>query len=297
MPPKNQQYSWIKNGKRTYYKKKKGKWVAQKKRRKKPLYKPKKPLSRGTEVIKLTVPPQAAVSLSNNTASAVNGPKNSQIFLSSLWSQHTTFKDSNDADYTPKGAWVKMVYGSKSKFRITFNTLAHHTDNHGGLNLMCHHGICKVPMEKSNSGHSYATAAEFETAVLVLLKKELYNSGITSDFLNYEKQNRNIQIKNSFRIRPSRNDMLMQDGIMTTATVPSTTDTFKSAAFPPPRLITINHSVPKAKTKLARHQGQNYATLPVNLWIPFTLFTCEQLTANSGHYSIEYSSRSYFTDT
>jgi hypothetical protein len=212
--------------------------------KKKPMFKPRKPISMGTEVYKVSVPPQASVSLVALTASAANGPKNSLLFLPSMFSQHHTVKDSADHDHTIEGTWVKFVYGSKSKFRVSFNGIANHADNYGGLNLMCHHGVCKITMEKLNSGHGYATAADFESAVLTLLKKELFNSGVTSDFLSFSQQNRNIKITSSFRVRPNRNDMILDDHSLHTANHQN------QLSFPPPKLITINHAVPKMKTKI-----------------------------------------------
>jgi hypothetical protein len=156
----------------------------------------------------------------------------------------------------------------------------------------------KIPMGKLNSGHVYATQADFEAAVFVALKKELFNSNITSDYLDFDQANRNIKVFSSFNIRPNRNNMILQDTINTTNVIPSTTDTTKSFTVPPPKTFSVFHTVPKLKTKVARATGgASGAMFPVNLWVPFTMFTCQQLTANSGHFNIEHSSRMYFTDT
>ena len=103
-------------------------------KRKNPLYKPKKPISLGTEVYQFRLATQSTT-VPALAASEANGPKNSKILLPAGFSQHTTCVDSSGATYTVQGHFLKPCFDWTSKLRISFHNIAHHSDNQGGLNL------------------------------------------------------------------------------------------------------------------------------------------------------------------
>ena len=254
-------------------------------------YVPKKPISQGTEVFQYRLSPQAAVSLQAIAASNTNGPKNSFVFLPAGFSQHSTMTDNAGSAYTLHGSFLKPVLGWVSKFRVSFDAIANHADNKQGLNLRCHHGVMKITATKfSDSPNAYGSQEEFEDDCMVAVKAELFQHNLCADHLEYAQKNRNIKVNGSFAVRPNRNSMIRMD-----MTEDSATSSLNSFNVPPPVLLTINHPVPKMKTKIARTTDTSFPVL-TNLWVPWVCFTCEQLTSNSGHFKIEQSSRMYFTD-
>lgn len=257
-------------------------------------YVPKKPISHGTECYQLRLAKQS-LTLTANTGSTLNGPKNSVILPCSAFSQHTTCVDSNGTAYTVLGNYIKFVYDWSTKIRCSFQNITNHADNKMGLLLRCHHGVVKIPVSKRVAGTGFASQLKFEEEVLKILKEQLFESNVTSDFLEYTVKNRNIIVNSSFDVRPYRNNMIRVDSLVHTNTVPSTTDTISSATFPPPRCYKVKHPTPKQKTRLGFSSDHSFP-LPENLWIPWVMFTSDQLTSNSGYFDIDYSSRAYFTD-
>lgn len=258
-------------------------------------YSSRKPISYGTEVYQMRLTAQSA-SLSAHAGSTTLGPKNSVILLPAFFNQQTTSHDSNGDLYSPSGSWLKQVYSFTSKVRCSFENITNHDDNKSGLNLRCVHGFVKVPISKAASGSGWGSQALFEAQVLTVLKENLYESNIVADFLEYSQKNRNVHISGRFDVKPNRNNMIRVDSLVHTNTVPSTTDTISSATYPPPKCYTIKHNIAPNKTRLAHTSDSAKFPVPENLYLPFTMFACDQLTANSGHFAIEHSSRMYYTD-
>lgn len=275
---------------RPYQKKKWGK-------KKKPLYKPRKPLARGTECYQFRLATQSST-IPALSGSLVNGPENSKILLPAGFSQHSTCVDSENATYTVQGHFLKPVYDWTTKLRLSFANIAHHSDNQAGLNLRVYHGYIMMSENKITSGAVPASQASFESHCLVAIKEELFKSNITSDPLEYQKKNRNVKVLGSFDVKPNRNRMIRMDGITSITTVarPGTdTGSFKSYNTPPPCVYTIKHMCPKNKTRVEKASDHSFPCL-TNLWIPWIMIASPQLTSNSGHFDVEHSSRMYFTD-
>lgn len=254
---------------------------------------PRKPISAGTECYQMRLAKQTST-LTNNAASQAGGPKNSLLLQPAGFHGSTTITDGDGNPYSILGNFIKPVYGWITKVRVSFQNIASHADNKMGLVLRLHHGVVKVAMNKtafSFSGHSaFASAASGEVL------RQLYDSNITSDFLDYTKKNRDVKINGSFIVKPNRSNMIRTDYLAVTNTVPSTTDTIKSYNAPPPKEYVIHHPVPKMKTRIQKDGTAPHFPMPLHLWMPFTILTCDQLTGNSGHFDVEHSSRLYFTD-
>jgi hypothetical protein len=255
-------------------------------RKKKTRFVPRKPIARGVECYQVRLAEQSAT-LSQNAGSALLGPKNSEIIFDAWRHASHTITDSSGAPYVIDGNWVKCVYSSVNKFRVSFDDISFHADNQAGLNLRCHQGVMMITPAKFSA--SLSTQVDWVAAIEVELRKQLYNSDMCSDFLDYAQKNRNIKITKTFNVRPNRNHMIRVDEEIGTTHM-------KQFNSPPPVTFTVNHSVPKMKTRMGYTSDTNPVPVPENLWVPFTCFTCEQLTSNSGHFNISYSSRSYFTD-
>jgi hypothetical protein len=249
-------------------------------------YVPKKPIALGVECYQIRLAAQSTT-LSQNAGSALLGPKNSTIMLSGMFHASHTVTDSSGAPYVIDGNWMKFVYGNTSKVRITFNNIAFHADNKQGLNLRFHHGLLKVTPDKFNA--TLTTQADWVAAIEVELRKQLYESDMCADFLDYSLKNRNIKLLNSFDVKPNRNHMIRKDEEMGT-------DHIKDFSSPPPVTFKINHPTPQMKTRVAYTADTNPVPVPHNLWVPFMVASCSQMTSNSGSFNIEYTSRSYFTD-
>lgn len=258
---------------------------------------PKKPISVGTEIFQFRLATQSST-VAYQAASESDGPKNSKILMPAGFSQHTTCVDSDNANYTLHGHFLKPVYDYVTKLRVSFKNIAHHSDNQAGLNLRVYHGYIKMSENKITSGSVPSSQAAFESTCLSAIKQELFKSNVTSDPLEFERKNRNVVVLGSFDVRPDRRRMIRMDGItsVTTVTPPGTeTGSFKSYNVPPPKVYTIKHMTPKMKTRIEKAADHSFPCL-TNLWIPWVMLASPQLTSNSGHFDVEHSSRMYFTD-
>ena len=258
-------------------------------RKKKPMYKPKKPISLGTEVYQMRLATQTDT-ISAHSGSESLGPKNSLIVLPSWFNSASTCVDSEGATYTVQGNWVKPCYSFTSKLRISFANIANHADNKAGLNLRCYHGVLNLTENKLTDNSAPLSQAAFQTTCLLACKEELFNSNLTADPLDYEKRNRNVRVLGSFDVVPDRRRMIRMD-----VKEDSTSGELESINVPPPKTYTIRHMCPKMKTRVEKAQDHSFPC-PSNLWIPWVMIASPQLTTNSGHFDLEYSSRMYFTD-
>ena len=273
--------------KRVY--KRKPAWQKRKFQKKKPMYKPRKPIAMGVETYQFRLAAQSTT-LTANVASADNGPKNSLICLPAGFSSATTCVDSNGDSYTVQGNFIKPVYQYSMKCKVDFSGIVHHADNAAGLNLRCHHGLVKVTAN-SETVAGWSNQASFQAAILALIKEHLYESSISSDYLEYSKRNRHIKVNGSFDVVPDRRRMIRMDMLETAGT-----GKLNSVNTPPPKCFTVTLPTPKMKTRVAKTADSAKFPILENLWIPWVLFTCDQLTSNSGHFNVHYSSRMYFTD-
>lgn len=265
-----------------------------KKKYTRPAYKKKKtyPSARGNYVPKaynvetkiIDLPPQAT-NLTNNDASAIR-PKNTLVLLPATWDANTTVQVANVN--AVDGNWATPCYINQ-KFRLSFDKLvADHADSREGFTLKMHVGRLKI--SPSKFGARVDTLANYAADCLAQVYKEMAESDFDSDFLEYSKRNRNIEIFKTTNIVPNRN------GSFRKAILPAAGqgqgETFTS---PPPIERAINHRVAKLKTRVATAGNDNY-TLFENLWVPFVAVSCNQLTANTGYIHVEQSSRLYFQD-
>ena len=241
-----------------------------------------------TKIIEL--PPQST-NLTNNDASDTR-PKNTLVLLPATWQVNT--HEQHPRVNAIDGLWATPCYINQ-KFRLSFDKLvADHVDSAEGFTLKMHIGRLKITPSKFGARTDLFSSyvADCEAQVY----KELAESDFDSDFLEYSKRNRNIEIISTKNIVPNRN------GSFRKAILPAQGqgqgETFTA---PPPIERAVNHKIAKLKTRVttvdmpATQTGATY-TMFDNLWVPFVAFSCNQLTANTGYIHVEHSSRLYFQD-
>lgn len=262
-----------------------------KKKYTRPAYKKKKvyPSARGnyvpraynveTKIIELPVQTEALT----YDAGTVTNPSNSLVVLPATWDPQTSLQVANVNVHD--GVWATPCYINQ-KFRITMDKIVpDHADSDQGFTLKMIVGRLKITPDKF--GARTTSFASYCADCLAQVKKELAESDMNSTFMEYSKRNRNIEIFSNKRIVPNRNGMIRK-----TIGQGSTGENYSA---PPPIERSVNHRVAKLKTRVAR-AGDGEHTLFNNLWIPFTLFQCPELSANTGHIQVEQVSRLYFQD-
>ena len=232
------------------------------------------PLAYNVETLIADLPPQT--SAFGVVAQDDNTPKNTKVYLPAMWERNTS-------DHPINGSWMTPCYINQ-KFRISFNNMvANHADSAKGFILRMHTVSLKITPSKFGARTTSLAnfAADCEAQVLLQLR----NSSMNSDFLEYSTRNRDIQIISTQEIRPSRDRSIVKQSVDD-----GTNEIFSA---PPPVCKTVNHRVAKLKTRVGTITNNK---LPLNLWVPCVVFTCDQLTANTGTFTIEQSSRTYYQD-
>lgn len=271
-------------GRKPVSRKPKGKYV----KKKKVKMVPRKPIAYSAEVFQLRLG-EINQSLAVLSGSSSNGPKNSVILLPAGIHHGTTCTTSEGITHNLHSNWLKPVYQFSSKCRLDFSGLADHADTYKGLKFRVMYGVMKIAPDKYNA--TVSSLSGFEAAVLAELKKELYESEISSDYLEYTRKNRNIRIDGKFDVKPNLMASPSLNHVGVTATTPT---------YAPVRCFTIRHPVPKMKCRVSTltHGVSPQITQPLlnHLWTPWVLIMGDQLTANTGHVNVSHTSRMYFTD-
>lgn len=209
-------------------------------------------------------------SMSHNGASAVLGPKNTKIFLPAGFHEDTLNQAAN-------GVWMCPKF-LKSKLTVSFDNLAVHADTHG-LTARLYHGRVKITLAKVGAGATMNNQAAFAAECLTIIKRELFDSEYSSDFLDFKQKNRNIKIDGKWNIVPNQNQIAHASG----------------SWVAPMKHYNVQHVVPKIKTRVELGT-LDHKPLLMNLWIPFIAVSCDTLTANTGTLDIGHSSKLYYTD-
>ena len=235
------------------------------------------PLAYNVETLHAELTPQT--SAFGVVAEDANTPKNTKVYLPAMWERNTT-------SWSINGNWMTPCYINQ-KFRISFNNMvANHADSAKGFILRMHTVSLKITPSKFNARHDSLANFSADCEAQVLL--QLRNSTMNSDFLEYSTRNSDIQIISTQEIRPSRDRSIVKQSVDD-----GTNEIFSA---PPPVCKTVNHKIAKLKTRTANQTPDTGSNLPVNLWVPCVVFTCDNLTANTGTFTIEQSSRTYYQD-
>lgn len=203
------------------------------------------------------------------------------------------FKQGTDCDQV-QGCWITECYPSIFKYRVMFDGLQTPpgvTDaHHPAVNVRVVHGLylnTLAKLEASTNGSAGTVLSQGLTAI----KKELFNSAVSSDYLAFPERNRRIKILSDKVLKPGPLQY----------NADSETGTFQACPAPVTGRFAFPHN--KMKQKLAKvgtpgDAGRNL--VPYHSWIPFTVFMCDELGDDDDDYGsikVDYSSKFYFRDT
>jgi len=234
------------------------------------------PRAYNVEVLQRNLEPQST-DFGDNAATATL-PKNTSIHMPCMFNAADTA-----CPVDVKGNWLTPKW-LKSKFRISFdNIVADHADSRKGFNLWMVQGVVKTTGEKS--GANTANYTVWTGDILDVVGQNLVDSDFDSDYLEFTRANRNIKIIKKQLIRPKRNQSVRK------AIIASTDG--ENFTAPPPVCLSVNHELPNFKQ---RNSGTHNEPKMNNSYIPFVAFMCDELTRDTGTFTIEQSSRFYFTD-
>ena len=238
------------------------------------------PYAYNVEVHQRTLSPQSTVFGQNDATASI--PANFQLHMPCMFNAADGIVARNpDSWLTPK--WLK------SKFRISFdNIVADHADSRKGFNLWMIQGVVKSTGEKSGADTTQ-DYSDWCADIKAMVGKQCLESDMTANYLDFTKKNRNIRIIQKKLIRPSRNSTVRK-------AVLATTDG-ESYTAPSPVCLSINHALPNFKQRTTTaDQGSLLKPILNQSYVPFVAFYCNELTRDTGSFTIEQSSRFYYTD-
>ena len=231
-----------------------------------------------SENFQYTLAPQTA-NFGPVAASTVQS-KNTKVFLGALYNRNTTALEQNilGSNICPK------FY--TDKYRISFDDIVpDHADSAQGFKLRMHVIQVKIAPHKDPTVLT-DSLANWATTIEAMVNREVADSNLNSDYLDFTQKSRNLNIISTMDIKPNRNHMIRKN--ISTGTVG------ENYSCPPPYCVTVKHKVPQWKTRLSDNGQVN--PLCEQMYVSCVLFTCDQLTANTGTFKIEHSSKFYFTD-
>ena len=236
------------------------------------------PRAYNVEVYQRDLAPQLT-NFGDNAATATL-PKNTSLHMPCMFNA-----SDSDTSESVNGKWLTPKW-LKSKFRISFDRIIpDHADSAKGFNLWMIQGVIKTTGDKSGSDSS--SYANWTADILNVVGKNLVDSDFDSDYLEFTRKNRNVKIIKKRLIRPKRNQSVRQ------AIIASTDG--ESYTAPPPMCLSVNHELPNFKQYTITNNDE---TRPImnNCYIPFVAFMCNELTRDTGTFTIEQSSRFYYND-
>lgn len=230
------------------------------------------------------------------------GPANSQVNLIGMFGRgqsgtpHAGMQRGTGCDQLI-GCWIKEAYPASVKWVAEYDRLTPlPTGVFPSTNFEVVYGIVKNTPEKMGIAHGNATTeAAWHAAVLLNVKKELYESGYDADHLAYTQKNRRVKILKRHKIRPQKS----QAFVHTTFTGD---DRDPIRIFAPKSEGSFKFPISGMKTRLV-NTGDPDATPSTeywqagSMWIPFVMFLAPGLSsADAGSIRITYVSKAYVTD-
>ncbi len=217
--------------------------------------------------------------------SANNGPDNSILIFPAMFDRNTpVFERGVDAEKF-LGSWVTPAYPLNHKIELSFNDLvSSHADSAQGFNIDMY--VLKVKISGNKADLTTASFATWAASVSALCKREIWEANFDSDFLVYSQKSKTVQVVSKWRVSTSQNQKY---------SVPNTDGTQITA---PPKRYTVNHMTPQPghKQRITMADNGNDGLLN-DCWLPLVMYTCAELTANTGSVAIRHGSRFYFRDT
>lgn len=239
------------------------------------------PYAYNVEILQRDLLPQTT-NMRDNDASALI-PKNTSIHMPCMFNAND-----EELQQVVTGNWITPKW-LKSKFRVSFDKIVpDHADSAKGFNLWMIQGVVKTTGEKSFAVTD--TYANWTQDILNTVGSQLVNSDFSSDYLDFTKKNRNIRIIQKKLIKGNRNGTLRQ------AILPASGQgQGENYTAPSPVCFSVNHALPNFKQRVLNNTTLTYLVMN-QTYIPFVAFYCDELTANTGTFTIEQSSRFYYSD-
>jgi hypothetical protein len=235
----------------------------------------------------LTLPEQTAT-LQVLAGSAANGPANSILLFPQCFDRNSQLLGQGLTSSNCIGSWITPIYGINHKIELTFNDLApNHADSQQGFNIYMWKLLVKVSGNKADlTTNSFA---DWAASVSAMCKRELFEANFDADFLEYSQRNKNIQVLSKWRVNTSQDKKYAIGGI----------DATNLATRAPPKRYTVTHYIPKPNQKQRVTVGAAGVSEGIlnDTWVPAVMYTCSELSANTGTVAIRHGSRFYFTDT
>lgn len=268
-------------------------------------------LAYNTEIKSQTFPKCAGpnVKIAESAGSVLTGPKNSYLVLGGMHA-HSPDGQIGGIDYLSKtgfqrgtgcdqiiGCWVTEAYNSVFKYRLKFDALVPSQTATNppvyqwpSIHVRILHGVYMNTGSKMDA--SLNDVSTFYGDIRRDLKKELYESTVSSDHLEFRERNRRIKILKDFKIKPD----MSQLGNFQSADADGNLVPWQSPCPP----YEGRFSFPKAPLKqkledVATPGDANRTSVPAHSWVPFTLFMCEELQGTSV-IPVEWSSKFYIKD-
>jgi hypothetical protein len=302
MPPKNQQTSWVKNGKRTYYKKNKGKWVPQKKAVKKAVRK----VRQKTE-LKDRINIVRTHDLTTSVGSVANGPAGAHImcpesFLTAMTQGNLNGQFEGNS-YTPK--YLNM------KVKLNFENLNPMGDVSGETEqtyfIQCMQGWIKINLKDSgalsdthanaSSGKNqpaFAHAADPHALAISVAKRALFTANMKKDFLSYERVDYgDVKVIRRFRVYGDQRKKFVTPMQVATTAPATATKAINSVA--PDKHLSFNWKMQNKKQELAPITGATATYGNAETWIPFVMITFSADEALYGGSKLQIDWRDHFT--
>lgn len=185
------------------------------------------------------------------------------------------------------GCWVRPLYCTH-KFTINFSELdMTKTACNSGLRVRARSGWIKNTGQKSGCGLD-GSATAWQSALNIMVHKELQESNMDEDYLSFERKSRNILIHKDSYLKPKLNQRVAAHGHI------------GGEMFAPEINFTINWNKTRGwlrnKTRLEPTHSHSDQLVLHNMWIPFIYFSCDALASDSGNILIQDASKFYFSD-
>ena len=207
--------------------------------------------------------------------------KNTKVMLGVLYNRNSTPIMTQSF---PRGKDLTPCFYT-DKYRISFNDIVpDHADSAQGFLLRAH--IVQVKIAPGKVPIDTSSWTNWSAGIEALANREIAQSNMTSDFLEFSKANRNLRIISTQDIRPNRNQMIRK--------VINTGGSGEIYSCPPPVCFTVKHQIPTWKQRFI---ATNLHPMLENMYVNVVVFTCDQLTLNTGTFKVEHSSKFYFKDS
>jgi hypothetical protein len=233
--------------------------------------------------------------LSHHEGSELLGPANSLILLNGLFGGNPTAVSGDAVPGLTQGVgntavvgnWITPAYADSMKCTLDYSTLAE-TDS--AMNVRQVTGFIKNTGNKVNA--TLTNPGDWLIDIYKMVKKELFESEFSADFLSFSQKSRMIEITSSKMIIPKKAQLVASG-------------TSAHVHWCPPSQVYTKHQNKAFKQRLTNCTDEASVTaksvVPHDSWIPFTMFLAPELSAASsggvvGKITVKSVTKAWFRD-